>query len=212
VLEIGCGVGRWQARLKGVARSIGVDFSQTMLQRARQAGVKHLVLGDARLLPFKEASVGSALSVTVLQHLAPEHQGDVLRQLHFVVRPQGLLCLLERIGSHGDAHVFPRTPQMWISLAAAAGWRLTEWRGVEFLFLQRIVSAAGRTARSLAFGPPRGRDTNPVNPTAFCSRAKDLHIGLLKPSAALSLSMEPVVGRFAPPEWATHGLFVFERC
>jgi SAM-dependent methyltransferase len=211
-LEIGCGVGRWQARLQGIARSIGVDFSMAMLQSARRTGAQHLVLADARRLPFKEASVGSALSVTVVQHVLPGDQEDVLRQLHFAVRPQGLLCLLERIGSRGDAHVFPHTPQKWISLAAAAGWRLTEWRGVEFLFLPRIVSATARTARALAFGPPRGRDPDRVKPTAFYSRAKDLHMSLLKRAAALSLSMEPVIERFAPPGWATHGLFLFERC
>jgi SAM-dependent methyltransferase len=212
VLEIGCGVGRWQARLQEMASSIGVDFSHAMLQSARRTGAGHLVLADARRLPFKEASVGSALSVTVIQHVPPGHQQEVLRQLHFAVRPQGLLCLLERIGSHGDVHVFPRTPQMWISLAAAAGWCLTEWRGVEFLFLQRIVAAAGRAGRSLAFGPPRGREPDRVKPTSLYGRARDLHMSLLKPAAALSLYMEPVAQRFAPPGWATHGLFLFERC
>jgi SAM-dependent methyltransferase len=212
VLEIGCGVGRWQEKLQGTgAKTFGVDLSQGMLKEARRTGAQHLVRADASLLPFGEASFGSALSVTVIQHVPQVHQEDVFRQLHSVVRPQGLLCLLERIGSRGDVHVFPRSPEGWISLAAVTGWRLREWRGVEFLFLQRIVSATAQIVRALAFGAPRGRAPDATRSTTLYGHAQDRYLSLLQRAAEISLSMEPMVERLAPSPWATHGLFLFER-
>jgi ubiquinone/menaquinone biosynthesis C-methylase UbiE len=88
------------ARVKGLERCIGLDFSREMLARTqrRLAGLanSHAVLcrGDARSLPFADSSFDVILNCYMLDLLA---QGDIrstLRELQRVLKPSGRLVLL----------------------------------------------------------------------------------------------------------------------
>ena len=76
LLDVGCGWGRWSsaAARKGY-RAVGVDPSLGAVTAARRAaralGVDALfVVGDARYLPFKDASIDRVFSYSVLQHMS----------------------------------------------------------------------------------------------------------------------------------------------
>jgi SAM-dependent methyltransferase len=71
VLDIGGGTGNYAlALLKAGFRPLVIDSSVGMLRRAAsKVGHDAVVLGDARSLPFVEASFDCAISVNVLHHL-----------------------------------------------------------------------------------------------------------------------------------------------
>lgn len=105
VLEVGCGTG---VVLRDVARrvapdgrAVGLDPSQHLLHVARelaqQAGLGRLIelrTGDARALPFADATFDVALAVTTLSHV-PEGERAV-PELARVVRPGGRVGVLDR--------------------------------------------------------------------------------------------------------------------
>src|SRR5262245_24053364 len=75
-LEIGCGTGavtRALAKLPGIKAAVGVDPSPVFLERARELGSSLPQLsfqtGDARALPFNDASFDLAVFHTTLCHV-----------------------------------------------------------------------------------------------------------------------------------------------
>ncbi|HEY3283657.1 MAG TPA: methyltransferase domain-containing protein [Armatimonadota bacterium] len=105
VLDLGCGAGLdtlIAARRVGRAgQVIGVDFSEAMLRRARQAlaeaGATQVELrqGDAERLPLKDASVEIAL-VNGILNLNPARQ-EILCELARVLQPGGTAYLAELV-------------------------------------------------------------------------------------------------------------------
>ncbi len=70
VLDIGGGTGYNAGRIRGACRRVIVlDISPRMLDRARQYGDLDLVLGDARMLPFKNRSFDVVMAVDSLHHV-----------------------------------------------------------------------------------------------------------------------------------------------
>jgi ubiquinone/menaquinone biosynthesis C-methylase UbiE len=73
VLDLGCGTGRWLARLlaRGARTVVGLDLSAAMLGVARgKAGISdHLVRGDGVQLPFRASVFDFALSSFALNHI-----------------------------------------------------------------------------------------------------------------------------------------------
>ncbi len=127
VLDFGCGAGRLSGWLADrSARYTGTDLSAEMLSLARQ---RHPVLDYKRLengrLPFAGDSFDVAVSVTVLHHNPYERQEQLIGELLRVLRPGGLLCLLERTGSRrGPGTLFtlyPRPLSDWIAGVTAGG-------------------------------------------------------------------------------------------
>ncbi|AKQ65365.1 Myosin-9 (Myosin heavy chain 9) [Myxococcus hansupus] len=104
VLEFGCGFGRhaaYLASLEGV-RYHGYDFSEAMMEPLRHAPPVGLTPVDERLFCGPDAlkSVGDrtfdvVFTVSVLIHNPPERLPDLLNTLGQLVRPDGLLCLVE---------------------------------------------------------------------------------------------------------------------
>jgi ubiquinone/menaquinone biosynthesis C-methylase UbiE len=98
VLDVGCGTGRWTARLVASgARVTGLDFSRGMLARARQrmgADEANLIEHDlASPLPFVDGSYDLVLSALVMEHV-----GDLrplFRELARVCRPAGTVVVSE---------------------------------------------------------------------------------------------------------------------
>jgi cytosine/adenosine deaminase-related metal-dependent hydrolase/SAM-dependent methyltransferase len=109
VVDLGCGTGRWLARLAGKSpRSLlGVDFSPEMLSQAklRLGSSANLVLADCSDLPFPRSSadmIVCSFLASYLPDLAPFAQ-----QIRRLLRPRGSIFL-------SDLH--PAT-------TAALGWR-----------------------------------------------------------------------------------------
>jgi ubiquinone/menaquinone biosynthesis C-methylase UbiE len=100
VLVLGSGDGRdarWlqSRRLKPVL----VDYSQHMNLIARRRNSDALIItADARHLPFSEQSFDAVWSSFALYHLRPSALRDVLRDLHGIVRPGGIVYFNLRQG------------------------------------------------------------------------------------------------------------------
>jgi SAM-dependent methyltransferase len=105
VLDLGCGAGLDSliaARRTGpTGRVIGVDFSDSMLARARRAAAEagadnvDLRLGDAESLPVETGSIDVAL-VNGIFNLNPARDA-VFRELARVMRPGGAVYAAELI-------------------------------------------------------------------------------------------------------------------
>jgi len=129
VLEVGPGTGYYALDVAGrVGRLDVLDVQQQMLdhtmRRAAGAGITTIrpTLGDARALPYPDATFDGAYLVTVLGEV-PD-QDAALRELARVLRPGGRLVVGELLG---DPH--------WVSPASvrrrgeAAGLRFQERAG-----------------------------------------------------------------------------------
>jgi len=140
VLDIGCGSGRALPPLRQAVGPdgsvIALDLTPEMLAVARPASVTAaaaLVLADARLLPFADASVGAIFAAGLVNHLPDTQAG--LRELARVTRPGGLLVIFHPSGRaalaarHGRA-LSPDEPlaeRVLRRATDASGWRLTAY-------------------------------------------------------------------------------------
>jgi ubiquinone/menaquinone biosynthesis C-methylase UbiE len=97
VLEVGCGSARDSVALAGTGRKVVVlDAAPSALSLAlafaRESGVRlRAVRGDARYLPFREASFGTVFHQGVLEHFL--EPGAVLRENHRVLQENGTLLV-----------------------------------------------------------------------------------------------------------------------
>jgi len=141
VLDLGCGKGRFAARLRGLgAEVVGLDRSAAMLAGGRGPG---RVLGSACRLPFATAAFDGILAVEVFQHLPPSSLKTALDEAARVVAPGGTLAIVDRNAGGLDA----RRP--WLP-GLAVKW-LDERRG-------RWMYPPGGPVRERWFWPDRLRD------------------------------------------------------
>jgi SAM-dependent methyltransferase len=123
ILDLGCGAGLdalIAARRTGPAgRVIGVDFSGSMLDRARQAareaGFSHIEFHEspAERLPLKDAEVDVAM-VNGIFNLNP-HRAAIFRELSRVVRRGGHVYAAELILIKPIADASPSTEDDWFA-------------------------------------------------------------------------------------------------
>jgi ubiquinone/menaquinone biosynthesis C-methylase UbiE len=97
ILDYGCGYGRTLAQLSeaGFRNLVGVDFSQAMLERARDA-VRHpaLVRNDGVNLPFNDDSFDVVLLFAVLTCIPGDNEQRLLMaEAERVLRSGGVLYL-----------------------------------------------------------------------------------------------------------------------
>jgi SAM-dependent methyltransferase len=138
VIDVGCGTGRALPALRQAVGPdgtvIAADLTPEMLAEARpQAAAARaaLVLADARLLPFADASTDALFAAGLVNHLPDPEAG--LTELARVTRPGGLLVLFHPSGRTALAARHGRTLTPGEPLAAgplrrstaATGWRLT---------------------------------------------------------------------------------------
>lgn len=139
LLEVGPGTGYHSLPVAGWLQPAGnldvLDVQQDMLddlmRRAGERGIENITprQGDARFLPYPDASFDSAYLVTVLGEI-PD-QDAALRELHRVLRPGGRLVVGEIPPL--DPH-FVRFAVLR-QRAAAAGFRFQVRQGPRLAFL-----------------------------------------------------------------------------
>ena len=215
ILDVGCGTGRWLRRYgeRGL-RAVGVDATPGMLSRALELRPGSAVAaGLAEGLPFRSASFDAVSSVTVVQHLAPHAQENALAEFARILRAGGHLLLFELIRGR-DTHIFPRAPQEWIRAAAAHDLRVVRWFGEEFLPLDRMFVWLAQRVRSRVV--PSGPDGNeePVGAATAARPPESLrnfYWSFRHLVFGLSAWMEPLAESLSRADWATHGVFVFQK-
>lgn len=96
VLDAGCGTGAAGGWLDARHRVVGLDPEPLALglYRERRPGAR-LVRGGIEALPFAAGSFDAARVVTVLYHEAVADPRGAIDSLARVLRPGGVLCLLE---------------------------------------------------------------------------------------------------------------------
>ena len=104
VLDLGCGAGLdtliLARRVGATGRVVGIDFSEAMLMRAREAAALYRVnatfcQGDAERLPLEAASIDVAL-VNGIFNLNPA-RAEIFRELARVVRASGHVYVAELV-------------------------------------------------------------------------------------------------------------------
>jgi len=126
--DLGCGTGELTRRIRErAARVIGVDNSQSMLERARtslgpdfESGVS-LRIGDLEHLPLADAEAGFAVMCLALHHLPSPERG--IREASRVLAP-GSRFLLVDFEQHTDESLRESAGDHWLGFAPERieGW------------------------------------------------------------------------------------------
>ena len=96
VLDLGCGTGRNLPLLPAGTRTVGLEPSWAVLQRARRRAPRvPLVVGSAEALPFRDAAFDTVVSGLVFCSVRDPHRG--LLEVRRVLRPGGQLRMLEHV-------------------------------------------------------------------------------------------------------------------
>jgi demethylmenaquinone methyltransferase/2-methoxy-6-polyprenyl-1,4-benzoquinol methylase len=108
VLDACCGTGDLAlACLRAGGKVTGIDFSEPMLERARQKSSEvEWVRGDALALPFEDSSFDAVTVGFGVRNLSDLEGG--LRELRRVLRPGGRIGILEITRPHGVLAPFYR--------------------------------------------------------------------------------------------------------
>lgn len=117
LLELGCGSGSLLERVlprKGV--TIGVDYSQAMLDEARRVIQKHtegveLRLGYLEHLPVADESVDAAVAYMVFHHLVKPQ--EALQDTARVLRRSGRLVIIDLV-KHDNELMRERFADLWL--------------------------------------------------------------------------------------------------
>jgi ubiquinone/menaquinone biosynthesis C-methylase UbiE len=167
IVEVGVGTGVVALGLRRRGRNmIGVDVSAPMLARAEARLGPTVVRGDARRLPFRDASVAHAVSVWVLHAIDPPQ--TVLSEVARVLHPQGRFLVCPTTRSLDDDRIEPILAAMFARATALDPGRhpryvsaaeITAW-GTDAGFKAHIevfegrssVTSAAEVARSILQG------------------------------------------------------------
>jgi SAM-dependent methyltransferase len=96
-LDFGCGPGRFTAALADAihGRAIGVDPIQALIDLAPRQPMVEFCVSDGRRIPLLNVSVDVAWVCLVLGGLPDAQLGETVAELERVLRPGGLLFLVE---------------------------------------------------------------------------------------------------------------------
>ncbi len=97
MLDVGCGVGGFHPLLRGmVGRLSGIDVSSDCITQARinNSDVAYPDF-DGRHFPFENASFDLVTTICVMHHVAPADWAHFMSEMRRVVRPGGLICVIE---------------------------------------------------------------------------------------------------------------------
>ncbi len=96
VLELGCGYGRAMSYLieSGWPSVIGIDYSPTMLSRARASGHSRLILAQADRLPLESSTFAAVVSIATFSSLSARAERRLaMREIARVLSSGGVLLL-----------------------------------------------------------------------------------------------------------------------
>jgi ubiquinone/menaquinone biosynthesis C-methylase UbiE len=97
MLDVGCGVGEFHRFVRGMfGRLCGADVSAASVAQARIMNPEvqyEAYVGET--LPYDNATFDLSLAICVLHHVRPPRWVGFLREMRRVVRPGGLVCLIE---------------------------------------------------------------------------------------------------------------------
>jgi SAM-dependent methyltransferase len=97
LLDVGCGVGALHPYISPLFSKIdGVDVSAESIEQAMVNNADNTYQHyDGLTLPFADDSVDMTLAVCVMHHVPPLHWENFLAEKSRVVRPGGVVCLIE---------------------------------------------------------------------------------------------------------------------
>ena len=96
-LDVGCGVGSFHPLLRGtVGRLSGIDVSSASIVQARADNhdVDYRAF-DGKSFPFGDGGFDLVTAICVLHHVAPAEWPHFMNEMRRVVRPGGLICVVE---------------------------------------------------------------------------------------------------------------------
>ena len=97
MLDVGCGVGSFHPMLRGMVGGLsGIDVSSASIGQARadNRGVDYRVF-DGRRFPFDDGCFDLVTAICVMHHVAPAEWTHFMSEMRRVVRPGGLVCVIE---------------------------------------------------------------------------------------------------------------------
>jgi SAM-dependent methyltransferase len=97
MLDVGCGVGSFHPLLRGmVGRLSGIDVSSASIAQAQadNCDIDYRAF-DGRSFPFDDSSFDLVTAICVLHHVAPAEWAHFIDEMRRVVRPGGLICVIE---------------------------------------------------------------------------------------------------------------------
>ena len=97
LLDVGCGIGALHPYIEPLfGRIDGVDVSPDSIAQAQKANPDHSYFDyDGLRLPFDDDTFDMTLAVCVMHHVPTAHWENFLTEKARVVRPGGLVCLIE---------------------------------------------------------------------------------------------------------------------
>ena len=96
ILDLGCGDGTTLAYLEGLGFDMtGMDYSKVGLEKAREKSrTARLIHGDIyEPLPFSNEEFDAVISYQVINHNTLEKIRKLLKELHSIIKPDGLLSV-----------------------------------------------------------------------------------------------------------------------
>ncbi len=97
MLDVGCGIGSLHPLLRGMVRRLsGIDVSSACIGQARadNCDVEYREF-NGRSFPFDDAGFDLVTAICVMHHVAPAEWAHFMREMRRVVRPGGLVCVIE---------------------------------------------------------------------------------------------------------------------
>ena len=97
MLDVGCGVGSFHPLLRGmVGRLSGIDVSSASIAQARadHPDIDYRAF-DGSSFPFGDSGFDLVTAICVLHHVAPAEWAHFINEMRRVLRPGGLLCVIE---------------------------------------------------------------------------------------------------------------------
>lgn len=93
IVDVGCGTGAILKRLGNPEKNVGIDLAPEAISFCRQRGLNNVRQGDIHALPFPDASFDAVICSSVLYHEWVSDIGGAVREMHRILRPEGVLLI-----------------------------------------------------------------------------------------------------------------------
>jgi ubiquinone/menaquinone biosynthesis C-methylase UbiE len=106
VVDLACGIGRYSIELSNYTEaryefyaidlwSEGIDVLKGLIADQHINNIHAIVADISKKIPLETASADMCLMATVLHDLSKEAQDSTLREVHRVLKPEGVLMIIE---------------------------------------------------------------------------------------------------------------------